>query len=600
VGLREPLLAIYKAPARVFVRVQSSPRIPAHSFLVIAVLLITAAVYLPSAIFEFAYDDFGQIVYNPRIQSWNLTWSNFTSHVWAHTGDLPLYYRPVFILWLTANYSLFGLNPLFWHLAAIALHLAACVLLYVFAWRLTEEKWVAGVAVLLFGLHPAHVEAVAWVSGATEPLLAVLLFGSLLCYLKHRDSGRPGMTGSLAASRLLAFLAVLVKETALIMPALIFSFEWAFPTGKVSWKRRLWPAICAALPYVPISLAYLVMRALALKSVTPPRTTVGLRSVLLAWPQVVAFYTAHMLFPFRLSVFYNPLIVAHPGLWNFILPLTMIAAGAAALLYGSRRSRVFAFLSLWCAVMLVPMLNVTLWSNLENVHDRYLYLPSAAYCLMVAVVLARLRELHHTRSVLAVLIVIAAGYIYVTEQEIQYWRNDYELAQRGATVSPGHAIATQLLGNAYIRQGRIEAAIPWLVESAERNPYSVQTLCNLSYCYYEMNALPTAEECIAKAISLKGSEPRAHLVLGIIRSKQNRLAEAEAEIRRGLQLHRQLTSGGEVLFHYYLGNVLYAKGDMQGAMSEYRLELRNNPTFDPAVASAQARIDQLEQSQFQR
>ena len=567
-------------------------------FTLAAVLLITFVAYLQSASFDFAYDDFGQIVFNPRIQSWRLIGTNFTSHVWAHTGDLALYYRPVFMVWVTANYALFGLNPVLWHLAAIGLYVASCILLFLFAYRLTENQWVAVVAVLLFGLHPGHVEAVAWVSGATEPLLAVFLFGSLLCYMKHRDLGGPAMSGWLAASLLLAFLAALSKETALIIPGLIFSYEWAFGRNG-AWKARFWPAIRAALPYVPVSLAFLVIRALALKSATPPHTTVGLRSVLLAWPEAISFYIRHMLFPFRLSVFYNPMLVAHPGVANFILPVLAVSAGAAVLYYGSRRSRVFAFLSLWYLFMLVPMLNVTLWSNLENVHDRYLYLPSAAYCLMLAMLLGRLKDLRYTKLALVVLLLIAAGYTYVTEQEIGYWQNDYELAQRGISVSPGHPIALQLLGNAYIRQGRVREAVPWLVESLDANPRNVITLCNLGYCYSEMNALSLAEECAEKAISVKASEPRAHLVLGIVRRKQNRLAEAEAELRRGIQLQNQLTPGSEELFHYHLGDVLYAKGDPEGAIREYQLELRNDPAADPAVVPAQERISQIEHALHQ-
>jgi tetratricopeptide (TPR) repeat protein len=589
-------MALLQLPSRGFL-FQGKSGFRAHWALA-ASLLVTAAVYLQSAAFEFAYDDFGQIVFNPRIHTWTAAWSNFTSHVWAHTGDLPLYYRPVFMLWLTGNYELFHLHPLFWHLATIAVHLAACGLFYLFACRLTENKWVAGVATLLFGLHPTHVEAVAWIAGATEPLLAILVFGSLLCYLKHRDSGKPGMTGSLAASLLLAFLAVLEKETALILPGLIFSYEFAFCRADV-WKGRLWAAIRAALPYIPISVAFLVIRALALKSVTPPHTSAGIRSVLLAWPEAVAFYMTHMLLPWNLSAFYKPLLVSHPGWGNFILPLTAASAGAAALYFGSRRSRVFAFLSLWCGIMLVPMLNVTLWSNLENVHDRYLYLPSAAYSLMLAMLLARLKERNYTRTALAVLIVVTAGYIYVTEREIQYWSNDFDLAQHGIAVSPGHPIATQMLGNAYIRQGRFAEAIPWLVESATENPHSVQTFCSLGYCYSEMNALQLAEESVSKAMLLKSSEPRAYLILGIIRLKQNRLAEAEAEIRRGMEFQNRLTPGSGAVFHYHLGNVLYAKGDLRAALSEYRLELRNDAVVDPAAAAAQTRINQLEKSQMQ-
>jgi tetratricopeptide (TPR) repeat protein len=195
-----------------------------------------------------------------------------------------------------------------------------------------------------------------------------------------------------------------------------------------------------------------------------------------------------------------------------------------------------------------------------------------------------------------VLILIAAGYIYVTEHEIRYWESDYELAQHGIMVSPGHAIALQLLGNDYIRQGRAAEAVPWLVESLEADPNSVQTLCSLAFCYWDMDALPLAEEAISKALLLKKPEPRAHMLLGMVRLKQDRLDEAESEIRQGIQLQRQLGPGVEMLFHYYLGNVLFAKGNMRGAVDEYRLELRNDSTVDPAVADSRIRLRQIEGS----
>lgn len=568
-------------------------RIPVQLLYLSAALLVTAGVYVQAVFFEFVYDDFGQIVYNPQIKSWTLAMSYFKSHVWAQSSNIALYYRPVFMLWLTANYKLFGLNPLYWHLAAIGLHLFCCILMYFFVLRLTQDRWVAVFAVLLFGLHPAHVESVAWISGATEPLLGVLLLGCLLCYLKERDSGKIEAYGWQAASLVLASLAVLAKETALIIPALIFSYEWIFHQRGVFGKARLWSSVRAATPYIVISVLFLVARTLALKSLTPAHTKAGLRSVLLAWPQVVTFYGAHGLFPVRLSVFYNLLTVTHPGLGNFILPVVVLLAVAAILCYASWRSPVWAFLSVWCAIMLVPILNVTLWNNAENVHDRYLYLPSIAVCVMVASLRSWHKHLRYTGAATTALIAIATAYGCVTVLQLHYWQNDYILGQRGVEVSPGHPIAPQLVGNALIRERRIIEAVPYLVDALNAQPNNVDTLCSVAFCYSEMNALPLAEESVTKAVALDPTEPRAHLLLGIVRFKQKLFDEAEAEIRRGIELQR--VSTGVMVFHYYLGNVLYAKGDVQGAIREYRLELRNDPTIDPAAATAQARIDQLEE-----
>jgi tetratricopeptide (TPR) repeat protein len=435
------------------------------------------------------------------------------------------------------------------------------------------------------------VESVAWISGATEPLLAALLLGSLLAYMKHRDSNKTKTDRWHVTSLLLASLAVMAKETALIMPAIIFTYDWIFGQHDAR-KIRLWSAVRAAVPFGFISAGFLILRTVALKSVAPPRAASGLGPVVLAWPEVVEFYSAHTLFPVRLSVFYKLFTVSSPGLRNFGLPLMLVLAVAAVLCYASRRSRALTFLSAWYAIMMVPILNVTLWSNAENVHDRYLYLPSAALCLMLASLLSRMRALGYCKTALAALIAIAVGYGFVTVRELQYWSDDYVLGQHGMSVSPGHPLAPQLVGNLYIRQQRVPEAIPYLVDALNAQPDNVTTLCSLGFCYAEVGALRLAEECITKALRVDGAEPRAHLVLGIVRFKQQRLDEAETEFRRGIEL--QHVSTGILLLHYYLGNVLYAKGNVQGARYEYQLELRNDPAIDPAFDAAQTQIGLIE------
>lgn len=567
------------------------------SNLVLGALLVSAAVYLRAAFFEFAYDDFGQIAYNPQIKSWALALSYFKSHVWAQSSNIGLYYRPLFMLWLTANYKLFGLNPLYWHIAVIALHLLCCLLMYRLVLRLTRDNWVSTVAMLLFGLHPVHVESVAWVSGATDPLMAAFLLASLLCYLIQRDSVTRRAEWR-AASLFLAVLAVFTKETAIIIPALIFAYQWIFPECGISTqlgrtgRTRMWSAIRTAIPYVEISVVFLLARTFALKSLTPARGA-DFQSIILAWPEIISFYIAHGLFPVGLSVFYDLQTVTHPGFRNFVLPLLFTLTGVVVLLYASWKSPVWAFLSAWCAIMLIPMLNVTLFSSVENIHDRYLYLPSIAICTMLALLLSHLKRWHSWAAGAAVA-VLAVGYASATVLELPHWQDDNILAQHGIATSPGHPIALQLAGNVLIRQQRIVEAIPYLVDSMNAQPNNVDTLCSLAFSYSEMNALPLAEESVAKAMAIDPKEPRAHLILGIIRLKQKRLDEAGVEIRRGIAL--QHVSTGVMLFHYYLGEVLYAKGDVPSAIGEYRLELLNDPSIDPAVPSAQARIDLLRNS----
>jgi tetratricopeptide (TPR) repeat protein len=141
----------------------------------------------------------------------------------------------------------------------------------------------------------------------------------------------------------------------------------------------------------------------------------------------------------------------------------------------------------------------------------------------------------------------------------------------------------------------VNEAIPYLVDSLTANPIGVDTLCSLAFCYSEMNALDLAEESARKAIAVRGAYARAHLLLGIVRFKQNRLDEAEAEVRRAIELER--VREGFFLDHYYLGNVLHAKGNIEGARREYQLELRNDHSIDPAAAAAQKQLEEIEKQQ---
>ena len=126
-------------------------------------LFATAVTYLRTITYGFVFDDLIQIEMNPSIQSWRHWHTFFTGDVWSFGRSLVPgnYYRPVFLLWLTANFSVFKLTPGWWHLAIVAAHLVATALVYSFASRLLRNRPTGALAALLFGVHPLHIESVA-------------------------------------------------------------------------------------------------------------------------------------------------------------------------------------------------------------------------------------------------------------------------------------------------------------------------------------------------------------------------------------------------------------------------------------------------------
>jgi hypothetical protein len=260
------------------------------------VLTLTFAAYSGSLSFRFVHDDRGQIVEDPAVDSWRSVPSYFTGHVWAavYPGELGNYYRPLFLLWLRLNDALFDSHPWGWHLTSVLAHLVVTLLVYFLSVRIVEEQAAAAFVALIFGLHPVHIEAVAWVSGVTEPLLATLILGSFLCYLRMRDRPMGGRRW-LALSLALYALGLLEKESALVMPLIVFAYDalFRFQEGNTftrrGWVRRVGRALRSAAPYFALIPPYLLARYYALKGLSHIVTPLPFSSLVYTWPKLFWF-----------------------------------------------------------------------------------------------------------------------------------------------------------------------------------------------------------------------------------------------------------------------------------------------------------------------
>jgi len=155
-----------------------------RSLLPAAILLATFLAYVDTLALGFVFDDHVLIVTNDSIRSWRYFPTYFTSHIWSfrYPHLLANYYRPLFLTWLRLNDAVFGLHPWGWHLTSVLAHVAVTYLVYRLALRLTRDRWVAGVAGAIFGLHPVHAEAVADITSIQEPLSTFFILAAVLAF----------------------------------------------------------------------------------------------------------------------------------------------------------------------------------------------------------------------------------------------------------------------------------------------------------------------------------------------------------------------------------------------------------------------------------
>lgn len=558
---------------------------PAFGLGIIVVLALTFAVYLPSLRYQFVHDDGGQIVENPAVHSWHQVPHYFTTHVWEGVDpeELGNYYRPLFLLWLRINDAVFGSHPWGWHLSTVLTHVLTTFLVFLLVWRLGLSRQVAALAALIFGLHPAHIEAVDWISGVTEPLLGIFLIGSFLCYLRSRVNGGGALRWKLISLALYA-LAILEKETAVILPAFLLVYEWIYGEewgrrlevrGVIDWGRA---AIRRTWPYFLVVLLYLPARIHALRGFSHTITPLGARQLIFTWPELIWFWISHLLWPVGLSTFYNLPAVVHPTARNFILPAILDLSVGIALVTWARRSRATAFFATWLIVPFIPLLNIQVFAADDFAHDRYLYLPSVGLAVLAAIILKKAcvgppgyAGVPASLLVAMVGLTVALGYGTITEGRC-FSDNDAFYTHNIAR-APHNRFVELDYGIVQAQKGRYAPALECLTDVRTRYPKFWAASYNLAYTYYAMGRLPEAEKYFLEAIRLKAYKPDEFLYLGMARFRMGDTAGAIPAVRQAIAIRPN-----GYAYHFALGVMLKASGDVDGALREFEQEHTNYPS----------------------
>jgi len=178
--------------------------------------ITTLSVFIPSISSEFIRDDRSQIVDNPQIRSWDYLPRLLSTHLWSQSGTEHSvhFYRPLFSIWMLIVSTTGGSSSLWWHFTSILLHAITTVAVYKVCEKLLQNRVAALSGGLLFALHPAHVDAVSWVSASNEILFTDFALGAILVLLPAGQTVRLS-PARLAGSAGLLAAALLTKETAI-------------------------------------------------------------------------------------------------------------------------------------------------------------------------------------------------------------------------------------------------------------------------------------------------------------------------------------------------------------------------------------------------
>ena len=193
----------------------------------LAILLLVVVgflLYANSFSNQLFWDDYDSILNNKYIQNWRYLPKYFSENLIAGAGLLSDYWRPMLLTIFSLEWHLWQDWAFGYHFINTSFHIVNAILLFFILFYLFKNYWLSLFTALIFLVHPLQTEAVTYVSGLGDPLSVFFIFLGILFYIKYRFSQKTSSTKNkyYFFSILMYVLALMSKETAIIMPGLIF------------------------------------------------------------------------------------------------------------------------------------------------------------------------------------------------------------------------------------------------------------------------------------------------------------------------------------------------------------------------------------------
>lgn len=504
------------------------------------------------------WDDEGYIKNNPLAFSINLK-EIFSQYVMGN-------YHPLTMLTFAIEYQLFGLNETGYHMVNLLLHLMIVILVFYAILLLSDKPGVALVASLLFGIHPMHVESVAWAAELKDLLYTFFFLASYILYLKYlKDRNRKFYVLAL----LLFLVSLLSKAMAASLPAVLILTDYF--KGRKMNKTSLLDKI----PFFLLAFAFGIVAVLAQKS------TAATDIVNLTFPQRIIFacygfisYLFKLLFPLHMSAYYPyPIRNGENVPLQYFTYLILFIGFIAVVLYSLRFTKKIFFgigffvITVFLVLQLYPVGGAVM-------ADRYSYVPSIGifYLAGEGFILLWNKKLKFVNIIL--LTAFTIFFSVKTYARCGVWKNDMIFWNDVISKYQNIPFAYVNRGIAFISEEKYDRGLNDFNKAIELNPNYYLAYYNRGNLFMSEKKYDRALEDYGKVIKLNPNHIEAYINRGIAFRDINRFDEALNDYNKAIELKPNYYKA-----YYNRGNLLMSDKKYDRALDDYNKAIKLNPNY---------------------
>ena len=524
----------------------------------------TLIVYLPALQNDFVnWDDDKYVYENEHIRSLDfkfLKWS-FGFHI--------LNWHPLTLLSHSIDYALWGLNPIGHHLMNIIFHSINTFLLFILiVYLLTNVRLAkssfsetnyktatgniiaASVTALLFGIHPIHVESVAWVSERKDVLSTFFVLLSLIFYSKYalyQEIKRKSWYYILSLS--LFVLALMSKPMAVTVPLMLVILD-IFPFQRFSSKNSLGANIKLVMEKLPFILFSLISTALTIIAQHSGHAIASLKTYPLFFRIATAisgltFYLEKILLPIGLSPFYPlPTNDSFFSLKYILAAVLVVSITIFCVWAWKGGSKIYAAVWAYYVITLLPVIGIIQLGE-QAAADRYSYMPGIGPFFLIGLGISYAWGKNYSskrlsffckKIILFMLILIFLTLSILTVKQTKIWTDSITLWSYELKRYPDFWLAYYNRAHAYTTLGEYKHASKDIDKAISYNPKFPQSYYLRAVNYIGVGDYRRALTDLDKAIKLDPQFAEAYYIRSKVYIKLGNYQKALKDLDNVIEL----------------------------------------------------------------
>ncbi len=543
----------------------------------LSLAILTFTVYFKIISNEFViYDDDEYIMENTNIQSG----LNAQSLKWAFTTTYASNWHPLTWLSHIVDYQLYSMNPAGHHLTNLLLHILNTVFLFLVMKQMTRRIWECAFVAAVFGIHPLHVESVAWAAERKDVLST--LFGIATIGMYTRYVRNQHIKNYLSVT-ILFTLGLMSKPMLVTLPFVLLLLDY-WPLNRMGFiesdsgvhqrvrfshllREKVPLFLLAAISCVVTFVIQQKAGATSQMEIIPLPDRIA--NALVSYVS----YIAKMFWPSNLAVMY-PFHGFTLGSWQAWIASIILIFVTWMVIRRYRQSPYLLVGWLWFLGILVPVIGL-IQAGAQSMADRYTYVPLVGLLLMLTWGASDLSATWKARNVI---LGISAGIVIlllciVTTSQISYWHDSVALFKHSLAVTENNAIIHNNLGVVLARQEKFNEASEHFSEALRINPAYIAASENLNHAREKLK-MTDAVTRNANELELDPNSANAHFNSGNLLAQQGKNKEAIEQFMIAVRLNPNLAYA-----HNNLASLLAREGKTTEAIEHYKEALRIKSDF---------------------